>query len=81
MLLLGVTFKANIAYQRESPAVAIARDLRSHGVDLVFHDSHVADRVVLVRDHSAYDVGVLAEKSARSFHTKGATTHPDAIRL
>ncbi|MBD8080797.1 nucleotide sugar dehydrogenase [Cellulosimicrobium arenosum] len=103
VLLLGVTYKPNIADQRESPAVAVARNLLSHGADLVFHDPHVeqwhvngdtldrvedldtaiaeADLVILVQNHSAYDVDVLAEKSVRFFDTKGATTHPDAIRL
>ncbi|GAB3090781.1 nucleotide sugar dehydrogenase [Isoptericola nanjingensis] len=103
VLVLGVTYKPNIADQRESPAVAVARALVAQGADLVFHDPHVAqwhvngevldrvadldtaildaDLVILVQNHSAYDVDVLAEKSVRFFDTKGATTHPDAIRL
>jgi len=103
VLVLGVTYKPNIADQRESPAVAVARGLLAQGADLVFHDPHVArwhvngdvlervedldaavaeaDLVILVQNHSAYDVDVLAGKSVRFFDTKGATTHPDAIRL
>ncbi|MFD6135460.1 nucleotide sugar dehydrogenase [Isoptericola sp. NPDC056618] len=103
VLVLGVTYKPDIADQRESPAVAVARALVAQGADLVFHDPHVAqwhvngevldrvadldtaildaDLVILVQNHSAYDVDVLAEKSVRFFDTKGATTHPDAIRL
>lgn len=41
VLLLGVTYKANIADQRESPAIPLARLLRSAGVDLSFHDPKV----------------------------------------
>ncbi|MFE5341328.1 nucleotide sugar dehydrogenase [Isoptericola sp. NPDC056578] len=103
VLVLGVTYKPDIADQRESPAVAVARALVAQGAELVFHDPHVArwhvngevldrvadldtaileaDLVILVQNHSAYDVDVLAEKSVRFFDTKGATTHPDAIRL
>ena len=40
-LLLGVTYKANIADQRESPARVVAAILRSKGATLSFHDPHV----------------------------------------
>ncbi|MCA5892725.1 nucleotide sugar dehydrogenase [Isoptericola sp. NEAU-Y5] len=103
VLLLGVTYKPDIADQRESPAVAVAQNLIAQGADLVFHDPHVeqwrvngdvldrvedldtavlgADLVILVQNHSAYDVDALAEKSARFFDTKGASTHEGAVRL
>jgi nucleotide sugar dehydrogenase len=42
ILLLGVTYKPNIADQRESPAVALADQLRALGADLLFHDPYVA---------------------------------------
>ena len=41
VLLLGVTYKANIADQRESPAIPLARLLLSAGADLQFHDPRV----------------------------------------
>ncbi|WP_242904300.1 nucleotide sugar dehydrogenase [Actinomadura terrae] len=42
VLLLGVTYKADIADQRESPARPVARRLARLGADLSFHDPHVA---------------------------------------
>lgn len=42
VLLLGVTYKRDVADQRESPVKAIARKLQSRGVDLAYHDPHVA---------------------------------------
>lgn len=41
VLLLGVTYKANIADQRESPAVALAQHLLDLGAVLSYHDPHV----------------------------------------
>jgi len=38
VLLLGVTYKADIADQRESPAVPVARRLLEQGAELAFHD-------------------------------------------
>ena len=43
VLLLGVTYKANIADQRESPAIVIARDLRTKGAALAYADPYVSD--------------------------------------
>jgi nucleotide sugar dehydrogenase len=40
---LGVTYKADIADQRESPARPVAARLRKMGADLTFHDPHVDD--------------------------------------
>ncbi|MFG2089254.1 MULTISPECIES: nucleotide sugar dehydrogenase [unclassified Spirillospora] len=42
VLLLGVTYKADIADQRESPARPVARRLARLGADLSFHDPHVS---------------------------------------
>ncbi|MFA1551728.1 nucleotide sugar dehydrogenase [Actinomadura chokoriensis] len=42
VLLLGVTYKADIADQRESPARPVARRLAQLGADLAFHDPFVA---------------------------------------
>jgi UDP-N-acetyl-D-glucosamine dehydrogenase len=41
VLLLGVTYKRDIADQRESPARPIARKLRNRGAAVSFHDPHV----------------------------------------
>ncbi|MEV0898677.1 nucleotide sugar dehydrogenase [Actinoplanes sp. NPDC049802] len=43
ILLLGVTYKANIADERESPAVPLARDLRNLGAKISYHDPYVAE--------------------------------------
>ncbi len=43
VLLLGVTYKADIADQRESPARPVASRLRKMGADLSFHDPHVEE--------------------------------------
>lgn len=41
VLLLGVTYKANIADQRESPAVPVAKALEAQGARVQFHDPYV----------------------------------------
>ncbi|MCF6745198.1 nucleotide sugar dehydrogenase [Blastococcus sp. KM273128] len=41
VLLLGVTYKANIADERESPAVPLALKLEAMGADVRFHDPYV----------------------------------------
>jgi UDP-N-acetyl-D-glucosamine dehydrogenase len=41
ILLLGVTYKANIADQRESPATPLARQLTGLGAKITYHDPHV----------------------------------------
>jgi len=41
VLLLGVTYKANIADQRESPATPLARQLAGLGARITYHDPHV----------------------------------------
>ena len=59
ILLLGVTYKANIADQRESPAVPLGRKLIDHGAHLSFHDPLIArwdalgERVTAVSDLGA----------------------------
>ncbi|OIJ64798.1 nucleotide sugar dehydrogenase [Streptomyces mangrovisoli] len=42
VLLLGVTYKPDIADQRESPALPVARLLRERSAEVFFHDPHVA---------------------------------------
>jgi len=41
VLLVGVTYKANIADERESPVRPLARALMSAGADVVYHDAFV----------------------------------------
>ena len=41
VLLLGVTYKRDIADQRESPARPLAQALAAHGARVQFHDPHV----------------------------------------
>jgi len=43
VLLLGVTYKRDIADQRESPARPIARKLRGRGASVAYHDPYVPD--------------------------------------
>jgi nucleotide sugar dehydrogenase len=42
VLLLGVTYKPDIADQRESPSTPVARKLIDAGAELAYHDPHVA---------------------------------------
>lgn len=42
VLLLGVTYKPDIADQRESPAVDVARAFEHKGADVSFHDPYVS---------------------------------------
>lgn len=43
VLLLGVTYKPDIADERESPAVPLARQLVAHGATVLYHDPYVED--------------------------------------
>jgi UDP-N-acetyl-D-glucosamine dehydrogenase len=43
VLLLGVTYKRDVADQRESPAQPIARKLRSRGAAVAYHDPYVPE--------------------------------------
>ena len=47
ILLLGVTYKPNIADERESPAVPLAKVLLHNGAHVVFHDPLVKDWTML----------------------------------
>ena len=46
ILLLGVTYKANIADQRESPATPLARQLTALGAKVTYHDPRVSQWLV-----------------------------------
>ena len=43
VLLVGVTYKANIADTRESPAIPIAEQLLAAGTSVTFHDPHIGE--------------------------------------
>ncbi|UFU07565.1 nucleotide sugar dehydrogenase [Ruania halotolerans] len=108
VLLLGVTYKPNIADQRESPAVPLAEHLLTGGANVTFHDPNVttwhlghdpatsrslervpdldeavrsADLVILVQNHSSYDLDSLTSAAHRFFDTRGVTTQPEVHRL
>jgi UDP-N-acetyl-D-glucosamine dehydrogenase len=51
ILLLGVTYKANIADERESPAVPLAKCLRDMGAKISYHDPHVSTWVSVAEPH------------------------------
>ncbi|MGH9250521.1 MAG: nucleotide sugar dehydrogenase [Acidimicrobiales bacterium] len=46
VLLLGVTYKPDIADTRESPAVPLARQLGTLGANVFYHDPHVTKWIV-----------------------------------
>ncbi len=46
VVLMGVTYKANISDRRESPAVPLAKRLLDMGCILKYHDPYVADWTV-----------------------------------
>ena len=93
VLLLGVTYKKDIADQRESPARPIARRLLARGAVLSYDDPYVpdwaidgrdvrrvtdldteivtADVVILLQDHSEYDLEQLAASSKLFLDTRG----------
>jgi UDP-N-acetyl-D-glucosamine dehydrogenase len=50
VLLLGITYKADISDQRESPARPLATRLRQLGATVTFHDPHVARWRVAAED-------------------------------
>ena len=57
VLLLGVTYKPNIADVRESPAAPLAKRLIAAGAQVGFHDPHVKNWAVAGRDlTSEFDV-------------------------
>jgi UDP-N-acetyl-D-glucosamine dehydrogenase len=46
VLVLGVTYKADIADQRMSPAYAVVRELRARGAVVSYHDPYIAEWTV-----------------------------------
>lgn len=74
VLLMGVTYKADISDQRESPAVPIAQKLAEQGARVIFHDPYVPlwtagglelNRVAVLEDAAAKaDITVLLQRHA-----------------
>jgi UDP-N-acetyl-D-glucosamine dehydrogenase len=103
VLLLGVTYKRDVADQRESPVLAIGRKLRARGAELAYHDPYVAswsisgepvpragnldaeisgaDLVILLQDHSCYDLDRVSRGARRMLDTRGRLAGPRAARL
>lgn len=103
VLLLGVTYKKDVADQRESPVRVIGSKLRSRGADLAYHDPHVAqwslggepvrraedlaaevaaaDLVILLQDHTAYDLDQLSLAARLVLDTRGRTAGSHIARL
>lgn len=78
VLLLGVTYKADIADQRESPARPVATKLLQKGADLVYHDPYVTDWAV--DDHDVPRVDDLPGALASADLTVLLTGHADYTR-
>jgi UDP-N-acetyl-D-glucosamine dehydrogenase len=103
VLLIGVTYKKDVADQRESPAKIIAAKFLERGADLVYHDPFVtswtindklirhtrdldaevteADLVVLLQDHTFYDLDNISRNSRLLLDTRGRIAGPQIARL
>lgn len=64
VLIVGVTYKKDIADQRESPAVAVAQALVSRGAKLAYSDPHVPEWVLPDRTLRSEGDPVAAAKTA-----------------
>jgi len=88
VLILGVSYKADIDDVRESPAEKIIQLLQKAGADVAYHDPHVAefdgmssadyapedyDCVVIVTAHSAIDYDDLVERAEVVVDFRNAT--------
>jgi UDP-N-acetyl-D-glucosamine dehydrogenase len=93
VVLLGVTYKKDIADVRESPVPGVARRLLARGAMVAFHDPYVTewsvdgtqvrrvadldseiratDLVILLQDHAAYDLDLIARESRLVLDTRG----------
>jgi nucleotide sugar dehydrogenase len=93
VLLLGVTYKADIADQQGAPAHEIAVRLMELGASVSYHDPHVpradslyeaaaqADLTILLQQHRTYDLQGLSVKAQLLLDTRGATPTGAAHRL
>jgi UDP-N-acetyl-D-glucosamine dehydrogenase len=103
VLLLGVTYKKDVADQRESPVQVIGRKLRARGAHISYQDPYVtdwslsgepvrraddldtdvadADLVILLQDHTAFDLDRIARTARLLLDTRGRIAGPDAVTL
>jgi UDP-N-acetyl-D-glucosamine dehydrogenase len=103
VLLLGVTYKRDIADQRESPAAPLARKLLARGAVLAYHDPYVrewavagrpipraddldaeitsADLVILLQDHTGYDLDAISRTARLVLDTRGRIAGPQVSTL
>jgi UDP-N-acetyl-D-mannosaminuronate dehydrogenase len=103
VLLLGVTYKRDVADERESPVRVIGRKLRTRGALLTYHDPYVAewlvdgevvrrvedldaavadsDLVILLQDHTAYDLDRISRGARLVLDTRGRITGPQIVAL
>lgn len=103
VLLLGVTYKKDIADTRESPGSGVARRLLARGAMVSFHDPYVpqwnidgaqvrraadlntevrtADLVILLQDHAAYDLDLIARESRLVLDTRGRLVGSRVVAL
>jgi len=103
VVLLGVTYKADIADLRETPADSVVRKLRAKGADVTYHDPYVdgwqvdgrpvrqaahldaalteADLVILLQEHSVYDLEAIAAGAALVLDTCGHMSGANVARL
>jgi UDP-N-acetyl-D-glucosamine dehydrogenase len=102
VLLLGVTYKRDVADQRESPALPVARKLLARGATLSYHDPYVprwlvggsaipradlaadvaaADLVIVLQDHGAYDLDMIAHTAPLVLDTRGRIAGPQVATL
>ena len=99
VLLLGVTYKPDVADQRESPVRLVGRKLLSRGAVLTYHDPYVgewrldgepvrraidlddevanADLVILLQDHSSYDLDSISRNARLVLDTRGRLEGPN----
>lgn len=103
VLLLGVTYKRDVADQRESPAGPVARKLRARGAVVSYHDPYVlqwqvagspvpraddlqtslvsSDLVILLQDHTAYDLDQISKSARLILDTRGRIVGARAATL
>jgi len=74
VLLLGITYKPDIADVRESPAFGVARSLRELGAHVSYHDEHIAQwdvdgepvaRIASLAQSREFDCTVLLQSHAQ----------------
>jgi len=88
LLVLGVSYKADVDDVRESPAEKIIQLLQKAGADVAYHDPHVSefdgmrsadyrpeeyDGVIIVTAHSAIDYDELVERAEIVVDLRNAT--------